>query len=872
MRKYHGVDIGLYTMGAPFVPGAFPEGTKIGRFCSFFPTVRAFNANHPMNLKSTHAFFYNPALGIVKEDLLDRPPTVIGSDIWMGHNAIILPSVRIIGDGAVIGSGSVVNEYVPPYAVVTGYPARVVRYRFKKEVIAELLASRWWDKPLAELTINLEDFRRPLEGGPVRWAKESSAGNAGREDMARVTAAEIRGLLLEMYGEKFKQRGISPAAIGDRYDLLREGIIDSLGILEMIAVLEERLGCPIELGDLDRDQLTEIGPFSRHLEEHLRARGRRSWPSGQAALAEWNQSAGTLTLTGALDILKKPVPEGAPLGRVFLACGFTPLHLQTFLTARLREAFPERRIEVETGLYGDLAGNLERLNPADFDAVAVVIEWEDLDPRLGARSLGGWGRRILPDIVQSAKQRIARLTAALRAVSATTATCVCMPTLPLPPVFPTRTTEASDYELQLRQVAASFAAAASDQLGVRVVSPQNLDDRSAGGERFDLKSQVMTGFPYKLVHASVVAKLLTSLIQPEAPKKGLITDLDDTLWAGILGEVGVDGVSWHLDQNTHMHGLYQQVLDSLASSGVLIAASSKNDPELVGQAFERKDLLISRESVYPIEAVWTRKSESVQRILRTWNIGPEAVVFIDDSPMEVAEVKAAFPEMDCIVFPNGDHQAIWILLLRLRDLFGKKIASEEDAIRLKSIREGGAFRESLDVPGGSLDDFLKSVDASIKFAFGKQVGDGRALELINKTNQFNLNGKRMNEAAWRVYLSDPTTFLMTVNYEDKYGQLGKIAVLLGREAGKVLRVDYWVMSCRAFSRRIEHQSLKQLFRKFEAEEICFDYQATHRNGPLHEFFAGLLGAVPTTDLRLSKAAFLEKSPSLFHRVEELGNG
>jgi virginiamycin A acetyltransferase len=165
IRKYHGVEVGLYTDGA-LVPWTFPEGTKIGRFCSIYPTVRAFNRNHGMNVKSTHALFNNPILGLVSEDFIPRLPIVIGNDVWIGCYAIILPSVRTIGDGAIIGAGSVVHEAVPPYAVVVGHPGRVVRYRFKKELIADLLCSRWWEKPLAEL--DLESFRRPLDGGPVR--------------------------------------------------------------------------------------------------------------------------------------------------------------------------------------------------------------------------------------------------------------------------------------------------------------------------------------------------------------------------------------------------------------------------------------------------------------------------------------------------------------------------------------------------------------------------------------------------------------------------------------------------------------------------------------------------------------------------------
>ncbi|OGS04641.1 MAG: hypothetical protein A3G41_07135 [Elusimicrobia bacterium RIFCSPLOWO2_12_FULL_59_9] len=168
MLQYHGVEIGLYTKGSPFVPWHFRPGMKIGRFCSIYRTVRAFNMNHPRNLKSTHQFFYGPGHGYVSEDLVSRPPTVIGNDVFIGHNAIIMPSVRKIGDGAFIGAGAVVYEDVPPYAIVMGYPARVVSYRFKKEIIEQLLAERWWDKPLSELLQDLESFRRTLDGGPVR--------------------------------------------------------------------------------------------------------------------------------------------------------------------------------------------------------------------------------------------------------------------------------------------------------------------------------------------------------------------------------------------------------------------------------------------------------------------------------------------------------------------------------------------------------------------------------------------------------------------------------------------------------------------------------------------------------------------------------
>jgi len=351
-----------------------------------------------------------------------------------------------------------------------------------------------------------------------------------------------------------------------------------------------------------------------------------------------------------------------------------------------------------------------------------------------------------------------------------------------------------------------------------------------------------------LPFASALAGLLASLVPTSPPPKGLITDLDDTLWLGILGEVGVDGVSWTLDQRSHVHGLYQQFLSSLASAGVLVGVASKNDSTLVQQAFDRPDLLLKKDRVFPLEAHWGRKSESVRRILKSWNIGPEAVVFVDDSPMEVAE------------------------LIRLRTAFGKNTVSKEDTIRLESLRQAAPLLEAVAEGGNASDEFLKRADSFISFDFSKNSKDGRSFELLNKTNQFNLNGKRFSESEWTNFLADPASFLLTASYQDKYGPLGKIAVILGKMEGRRLHIHSWVMSCRAFSRRIEHHSLKHLFSKFDADEIVFDFQTTPRNGPTQDFFVELTGSAPQRSVKISRMAFFEKLPPLFHRVEERQEG
>lgn len=158
--KYWGVEIGMYTHGACFKPWAVDPDTTIGRDRSIAEGVRIINGNHPIGLKSTHAVFHNPMFGYC-DDWIGGPlnATVIGNDVWIGANAVILPEVNRIGHGAVIGAGAVVNRDVPDYGVVLGNPARVVKYRFSDETIAALLEERWWDRDVADLGKDLEEFQ-----------------------------------------------------------------------------------------------------------------------------------------------------------------------------------------------------------------------------------------------------------------------------------------------------------------------------------------------------------------------------------------------------------------------------------------------------------------------------------------------------------------------------------------------------------------------------------------------------------------------------------------------------------------------------------------------------------------------------------------
>lgn len=551
-----------------------------------------------------------------------------------------------------------------------------------------------------------------------------------------------------------------------------------------------------------------------------------------------------------------------------LICGFTPLALETFFRAELQQKRPDARVDVTLGLFGDLVGSLEKAMSTSPppEGIAVVIEWSDLDPRLGYRSAAPIeAAGFADDVVAQVSMSLARLRQRINQVAATPL-AICLPTLPLPPVFHTSAGRASPAGLRLRAELAAFGADLGAIRGVRVVDAALLDAASPPSERLDVKSELLHGFPYQRTHASAVAAALATLLAPAVPKKGIITDLDNTLWRGIVGEVGVTGVRWGLEQGAQLHALYQQCLAALAEAGVLVAIASKNDAAVVAEALRRDDLLLRNEHIFPVHASWGPKSAAVAAILDAWNVGADSVVFVDDSPLEIAEVQTRFPDIEGLRFDPEDAGSTLRLVARLRELFGRDEIRDEDRLRAASLR-GAAELRAAAAEAVDDDNFLAGLDAELVFTLNRDVDDARAFELINKTNQFNLNGERSSPAEWAAALARPEAFLLTVSYRDKFGPLGKIGVACGTISDGEAHVDRWVMSCRAFSRRIEHQTVRTLLDVFGVQSVALRYAPTQRNGPLQEFLTGVTGVLPSAaaTVRLDRDSFDQQSPVLHHR-------
>jgi len=549
----------------------------------------------------------------------------------------------------------------------------------------------------------------------------------------------------------------------------------------------------------------------------------------------------------------------------FLACGFEPLHLPVFLQASFQSREPGFALRVSHGLFGDLLGNLERARAAAAGVVWVVLEWNDLDPRLGYRSSGPWGGERQADVIASAQARLEALAGAIARLAESRLVVVAPPSLTFPLLGFTPGGQASEAELTLEHMLVGWLRALASVERVRVLHPGKLAAQSPAALRGDVRGELATGFPYTLEHASALAQALVELAFPAPPKKGLITDLDDTLWAGIVGEVGASGVYWSQADKAQIHGLYQSLLRQLSEAGVLLAIASKNERDVVDAAMARPDLLVDAAAFFPIAVSWGPKSESVRAILRAWNIAADAVVVVDDSPMELEEIRREHAGITALPFTPKDPRAALELLSRLRDLFGKPAVLAEDKLRLASIRNAASFEQA--AQGTDLDGFLAGLDGAVTFDARKREGSARLLELINKTNQFNLNGLRVSESEWASWLAEPDSVVIGVAYTDRYGALGTIAVVVGRRAEPgVLELAHWVLSCRAFSRRIEEHTLRHLFGTQGCQTIRLRYQQTARNQPFQELL-GRLELVPAACavLQIERDHFERVAGRLPHR-------
>lgn len=355
--------------------------------------------------------------------------------------------------------------------------------------------------------------------------------------------------------------------------------------------------------------------------------------------------------------------------------------------------------------------------------------------------------------------------------------------------------------------------------------------RLVPAEAFSLGSYFASGCPVGGGWLGTVAEAaIDSLLLPgESSAKVLVTDLDNTLWSGVIAEDGPEGISYQAEGAGYRHFVYQTFLKRLRGEGVLLAGVSRNDPDVIRPPFRGGTMPLAEGDFVALLASYEAKSAQVRKLAAELNLGLDAFVFVDDNPIELEEVKRASPEVRTLAFPLSD-EGLPSLLQELNAWFGRRALTDEDRDRTAMYRRRFEGMAPAQAAGADLEEFLAGLQMELVIHDRSQGDRTRAVQLINKTNQFNVNGRRWTDAEV-AGLIEAGGRLFGATLTDRTGSHGEVIACLMDRLGTV---EAFVMSCRVFQRRAEHAFLGALIGAGQAPRQL-RFTRTERNEPFARF-------------------------------------
>jgi FkbH-like protein len=330
------------------------------------------------------------------------------------------------------------------------------------------------------------------------------------------------------------------------------------------------------------------------------------------------------------------------------------------------------------------------------------------------------------------------------------------------------------------------------------------------------------------------------------PKKVAVLDLDNTLWGGVVGDDGLDGIEiGDTSPRGEAFKAFQQYLLSLTQRGILLAVCSKNDREKAVEPFEKHpEMVLRMKDLVAFKANWQPKSENIRQIAAELNLGLDSLVFIDDNPAEIEIVKQFVPEVETVLLSEDPSE--YVGALQDTRFFEPRNVTAEDLERAGRYKQEAHRQELLDTVT-NMDAYLESLGMEAVIREFRAVDVARISQLINKSNQFNLTTRRRTEAQVQAVMSDPAYFGFTVRLADRFGDHGLISIAIGKVAGVEAEVDTWLMSCRVLKRQVEEVVLNELVRlarERNCSRIKGVYLPTAKNGMVRNHYEGL-GFTPT---------------------------
>jgi FkbH-like protein len=343
------------------------------------------------------------------------------------------------------------------------------------------------------------------------------------------------------------------------------------------------------------------------------------------------------------------------------------------------------------------------------------------------------------------------------------------------------------------------------------------------------------------IYGDLVARVIAARRGKSA--KALVLDLDNTLWGGVIGDDGLSGIV--LGQGSgdgESYSSIQAYAKALAGRGVILAVCSKNDEMNAQEPFSsHPEMLLKLEDIACFKANWDDKATNLRAIAAELNIGLDALVFLDDNPFERNFVRQQLPMVAVPEFPEDPAHVPG--LLAAAGYFEAATVTGDDRRRVGQYREN-ANREALRRSSSDLESYLSGLSMQLQWQPVNEVGFARAVQLINKTNQFNLTTRRMNEEEMQALIKRPDSFVLEFRLIDRFGDNGIIAIVVGERDSQpgTVRLTNWLMSCRVLGRQVERSMLNvvaDVARRFGYSRLLGEYRQSAKNAMVKDHYRSL---------------------------------
>jgi FkbH-like protein len=325
-------------------------------------------------------------------------------------------------------------------------------------------------------------------------------------------------------------------------------------------------------------------------------------------------------------------------------------------------------------------------------------------------------------------------------------------------------------------------------------------------------------------------------------RRVLILDLDNTVWGGVIGDDGLEGIRVAQgDAIGEAHLAVQRLALDLRQRGIVLAVSSKNTDEIARTPFEQHpEMLLKLDHIAVFQANWNDKATNIQAIAEELSLGLDAMVFLDDNPVERGLVRRLLPQ---VAVPELPEDAAYYARTLTAAGYFEAVAFASEDLKRAGFYQDNAKRANLQKQVGGVDAYLSSLDMTITFQPFDSTGRARIVQLINKSNQYNLTTRRYTDPEVTEAENDPEVFTLQVRLADTFGDNGMISVVICRP-GKPdeWEIDTWLMSCRVLGRRVEHMVLRELLRHARAagiRKLIGTYRPTDRNKLVVDHYAKL---------------------------------